>query len=69
MLAGLKADCSTSAKGRAALAGYRGEAHEDVGLLPHLGEYLGLGVPGDVVGDIFCSFRFGGVPWLAMPAV
>ena len=37
--------------GRAALAGDGGEAHEQLGLLADLGEYLGLGVLGDVVGD------------------
>ena len=37
--------------GCAALAGHGGEAHEEVGLLADRREDLGLGVPGDVVGD------------------
>ena len=37
--------------GGAALAGHRGKAEEAVGLLADLGEDLGLGILGDVVGD------------------
>ena len=37
--------------GRSALAGHRGKAGEEIGLLSHLGEDLRLGVAGDVVGD------------------
>ena len=37
--------------GGAALAGHGGEADEEVGLLADLGEDLGPGVAGDVVGD------------------
>ena len=37
--------------GRAALSGHGGEADEEIGLLADLGEDLGFGVPGDVVGD------------------
>ena len=37
--------------GSAALAGHRGKAEEEFGLLAHFGENLRLGVAGDIVGD------------------
>ena len=46
-----KAADVTLGVGRAALAGHGGKADEEIGLLSHLGEDLGLGIAGDVVGD------------------
>jgi len=54
-LLGVELDCEAAdvafSVGRAALARHGGEAREQLCLLADLGEYLRLGVAGDVVGD------------------